>query len=503
MLSPQLLGHALESAPDTIIIVDEAGQILFANQRVLMLFGDEPAELVGQKIEILLPERLRPRHQGHRKDYALNAQVRPMGIELELCALRKDWTEVLVEISLSPIHYGERTLTAAAIRDVTEQKRIKRELQAARETADRANQAKSRFLATASHDLRQPLQTLSLLNGSLQRLVTDPVANEAVVQQEHAIATMSRLLNALLDISKLESGAIQPEKSDFALATLFDEMRAEFANLAASKGLELRIEAGDLTVDSDPSLVGQILRNLLSNAIKYTRQGSVLLRARAAGAGVVQIAVTDTGIGIAAEQVPFIFDEFFQVGVASNTTREGYGLGLSIVRRLVTLLDLKLEVRSDVGRGTECTLELPAGTARGLTQSAPAPTAATAAQQVAPRVLLVDDDQAVRNATAMLLRVDGCQVITAATVEEAARCIREDPRVDLVVTDYHLDAGETGLDVIAAVHGILGRRCRAILISGDTSSTLQELPSDDRIQLASKPIKADHFLAMVQEMLAS
>ena len=278
MLSPQLLGHALESAPDAIIIVDEAGQILFANSRVLVLFGYEPRELVGQKIETLLPERFRPRHQTHRNQYATDAQVRPMGINLELCGLRKDWTEVPVEISLSPIHYGERTLTAAAIRDVSEQKRIKRELLAAREAADRANQAKSRFLATASHDLRQPLQTLSLLNGSLQRLVTDPVANDAVVQQEHAIATMSRLLNALLDISKLESGAIQPEKADFALATLFDEMRAEFANVAAAKGLELRVEAGALTVRSDASLVGQILRNLLSNAIKYTRQGSVLLR---------------------------------------------------------------------------------------------------------------------------------------------------------------------------------------------------------------------------------
>ena len=211
----------------------------------------------------------------------------------------------------------------------------------------------------------------------------------------------------------------------------------------------------------------------------------------------------DTGIGIAAEQIPFIFDEFFQVGVASNTSREGYGLGLSIVRRLVTLLDLKLEVRSEVGHGTECTLELPAGRAAGIVQAEAAAAPTSAAPRVAPRILLVDDDPAVRNATAMLLRVEGCQVITAATVEETVRCVREDPRVDLVVTDYHLNDGETGLDVIAAVHGILGRRCKAILISGDTSSTLQELPTDDRIQLASKPIKADTFLAMVHEMLGA
>src|SRR6185312_12487905 len=135
--------------------------------------------------------------------------------------------------------------------------------------ADRANLAKSRFLATASHDLRQPLQTLSLLNGTLRRVVREPVAGEAVAQQGHAIDAMSRLTNALLDISKLESGAIQPDPTDFAVAALFAEIRAEFASVAASKGLELRIESAAPSAHSDPSLVGQILRNLVSNAIKY------------------------------------------------------------------------------------------------------------------------------------------------------------------------------------------------------------------------------------------
>lgn len=501
MLSYELLGHALESAPDAIVIVGDEGVILFASSRIAALLGYEPHELVGQPIETLLPERMRTRHRTHRAGYTNNAQVRPMGINLELCALRKDCTEIAVEISLSPIHHSGRTLTAAAIRDVTEQKRTRRELLHAREAADRANQAKSRFLATASHDLRQPLQTLALLNGSLRRLVRDPGAKDAIVQQEHAIATMSRLLNALLDISKLESGAIQPEPVDFSVASLFDEMRAEFGELATAKGLALKVETDDLTVHSDPSLVGRILRNLLSNAIKYTQHGQVQLRARSGAAGLVQIAVVDTGIGIPSAKIPFIFDEFFQVGVASNSAREGYGLGLAIVRQLVTLLDLKLEVRSEVGQGTECTLEVPVGMDADVTRPARAAAYTAPAREAAPTILLVDDDQAVRDATAMLLRIDGCEVITAATVGEAKRYASGNCGVDLVVTDYHLNAGETGMQVIAAVNDLLGRRCKAILITGDTSSTMQDMSPDDYVRLVSKPIDADSFLSIVKDLL--
>ena len=230
----------------------------------------------------------------------------------------------------------------------------------ARGVADRANQGKSRFLATASHDLRQPLQTLALLNGTLRRIVGDPDAAEALSQQDQAIGAMSRLLNTLLDISKLESGAIKPEPTDFTVAALFQELRSEFASMAANKGLQLEVEACADQVHSDPSLVEQILRNLVSNAIKYTREGWVRLRCLHE-APLIRIEVLDTGIGIPADQIPYIYDEFYQVGVPSNSSRDGYGLGLSIVQRLVKLLTLKLDVRSEVGQGSTFSLVLPAG----------------------------------------------------------------------------------------------------------------------------------------------
>jgi two-component system, sensor histidine kinase len=502
MLSSALLASVLEAAPDAIVIIDDAGSILFASRRITTLCGYQPEQIVGQKIECLLPERYRRGHLDHRRHYSRNALPRPMGIDLDLYALHQDGTEFPVEISLSPIRDGERLLVAAALRDVTERKRIQAELVQAREAADRANLAKSRFLATASHDLRQPLQTLSLLNGTLRRVVRDALAGEAVAQQGQAIGAMSRLTNALLDISKLESGAIRPDPADFAVAALFEEMRKEFASLAASKGLELRIEAGAPWAHSDPALIGQVLRNLVSNAIKYTQHGWVRLRSAPAPAGSVRLEVADSGIGIPAEHLPYIYDEFYQVGVASNSARNGYGLGLSIVYRLVRLLGLRLEVHSEVGRGSTFILEAPAGTressAGGLAASAserPAPTTSA-------RILLVDDDTGVRNATAMLLRVEGFEVLCAASLGEVDEALRQDPRIDLVIADYHLQQGETGIEAIAAARSFAGERVGAVLVSGDTSSTLREVQATDRLRIASKPIQADELLALITDLFS-
>ena len=189
-------------------------------------------------------------------------------------------------------------------------------------------------------------------------MVAEPAAAAAVGQQEQAIQAMSRLLNALLDISKLESGAVKPEPADFTVASLFGGLRRDFASAATSKGLTLKVDECVACVHSDPSLVEQILRNLVSNAIKYTREGCVRLRCLREQAR-VRIEVRDTGIGIPADQIGYIYDEFYQVGVATNASRDGYGLGLCIVQRLVRLLDLRLEVRSEVGKGSAFSLVLP------------------------------------------------------------------------------------------------------------------------------------------------
>jgi PAS domain S-box-containing protein len=509
-IPPELARSALDAAPDAMIIIDDSGVVCFANRQVSALFGYASADVIGKPVECLLPERFRDRHVAHRQSYITSVRVRPMGAGLDLFGRRRDGTEFPVEISLSPIKDGERVLVAAAIRDVSDRKRVEADLKVtrqaaeqARESADRANQSKSRFLATASHDLRQPLQTLSLLNGALQRLVAGLDAQQALAQQEQAIGSMSRLLNTLLDISKLEPGAVKPDPTDFAVGTLFEELRAEFANLAANKGLAFQISPSTDCAHSDRSLVEQILRNLVSNAIKYTRKGSVMLRCVREQPSLLRVEVMDTGIGIPADQLRFIYDEFFQVNVPTHSTREGYGLGLSIVQRLVSLLELKLDVRSDIGKGSVFTLTLPEG------QAAVVETARTGKElpvrdpQRQVRVLLVEDDASVRNATRMLLKSEGYYVTAVASLTEAVEHASKDPSLDLLVTDYHLRDGETGTQVIGAVREALGVSIGAVLITGDSSSAMHELPADPHLRVAIKPIKAAELLGILAALASS
>jgi len=504
MLSSELVRSVLDSAPDAMIIIDSSGQILFANRQVSALFGYAAAELVGSPIETLLPQRFRARHVGHRSDYTNSVRVRPMGIGLDLFGMRKDGTEFPVEISLSPIEQGNDIRVAAAIRDVTERRQTENALKEARREAEHANLAKSRFLATASHDLRQPLQTLGLLSGALRRMNKDEEYREILREQELAVDAMSRLLNALLDISKLESGAIKLELTDFDMDALFEQLRRDFGALASDKGLQLAIDKPHVCVHSDPALVGQMLRNLLSNAIKYTQKGTVELHCEIGG-GKLRIAVRDTGVGIAPDQVGLIFDEFYQIGVTPNSSRDGYGLGLSIVQRIARLLDLKVNVESDVGKGSRFSFELPAS---AVAQSGAEPRVAgdPSGEKIvgkAFRILLVEDEPGVRNAMRILLDIEGYHVTTAATAEEALQLLRGSNEFDLLVTDYHLEGGSTGTQVIASAREILDDSFKAILVTGDTSSAVREMQGDANLRITSKPINSDELLALVKALLAA
>ncbi len=501
-LPPEVIRIALQEAPDAMLIVDASGTIRYANQTITELFGHPHAALIGHSMEILVPERFRNRHAGYREEFTRDRKMRPMGgHRLDLFGLRADGGEFPVAISLKTVHCDE-WFTVAAIRDMTSHVMAESRLREARDQADHASLAKSRFLATASHDLRQPLQTLALLNGALRRLVADrPAVTDVVVQQDHAITSMSRLLNALLDISKLESGAVRPNPVDFTVGALFEELREELSSLAEDKGLAFAVTPCEGLVHSDPALVGQILRNLVSNAIKYTRQGRVALRCLHDDPAFVRIEVADTGVGIPTDQLRYIYDEFFQVGGPHNPARQGYGLGLSIVKRLATLLDLKLEVQSEVGRGTLFALAVPtsrraAPPAREISAQPPVePVSAQAS------ILLVEDDAGVRNATSMLFRSEGYEVAAVASSAAALEHVRRDPHVDLLVTDYHLGDGAKGSEVIAAVRETLGRPLKAVLMTGDTSSAIQMLPPDPHTRIASKPVNADELLQLLRGLL--
>jgi two-component system, sensor histidine kinase len=502
MLSSDLVRNVLDSVPDAIVIIDASGSIVFANHQVSELFGYEKSEINGQRVEQLLPERFRDRHIRHRRNYTENVRIRPMGVGLDLFALRKDGTEFPVEISLSPMANKDELFAIAAIRDVTERRLIQLQLKEARETAERANKAKSRFLATASHDLRQPLQALALLNGAMRRMTKHSEFAEALAQEEQTILTMSRLLNALLDISRLESGAIKPQVTDFRLTDILAELRNEFSTLAAEKNLELSINLCAEYVRSDPSLVGQILRNLISNAIKYTQQGYVRLRC-VRNQATVRIEILDTGIGIPVDALSNIYDEFYQVGISTGPSRDGYGLGLSIVQRLVKLLGLKLNVQSEIGKGSSFSLELPwsdkhtnhnarkEGQAIGPDNRPPA----------SRHVLLVEDDPAVLRATRLLLKIEGYRVSSASSMSEALERAREGRDIELVLTDFHLPGGHTGVQVITALREALGPALKSVLMTGDTSSAIRDLGDNEHLRFVNKPINAEELLRILKSLL--
>jgi CheY-like chemotaxis protein len=222
-------------------------------------------------------------------------------------------------------------------------------------------------------------------------------------------------------------------------------------------------------------------------------------------ASLVRIEVLDSGVGIPPDQLPYIYDEFYQVGVPTNSSRDGYGLGLSIVQRLVKLLTLKLDVRSEVGRGSAFSLVLPASTGHDVTADRTSSRSPfSGAQPIGEaRVLVVEDNVSVRQATCLLLELEGYHVTPVASLSEALQHIRKGQGVDLLITDYHLSDGETGMQVITTLREILGISLKAVITTGDTSSAIKLLPRDPYLRITSKPIQAEELLTMLRALLAA
>ncbi|MGO9430060.1 chemotaxis protein CheB [Rhodoblastus sp.] len=391
--------------------------------------------------------------------------------------------------------------------DVTDRKGVNDALEAAKRKAETADAAKSRFLAAASHDLRQPLQTLALLQGLLTRAVESERDRKLVARIGETLGAMTGMLNALLDINQIEAGSVRPEMALFRVNDLLVKLHDEFSYQAQAKNLDLCVVPCSLSICSDASLLEQMMRNLLSNALKYTRSGKVLLGCRR-HRGMLRIEVWDTGIGIPDEEIQAIFEEYHQVGNEARERSLGLGLGLSIVRRIGNLLGHRVRVRSHHGKGSVFAIEValpPVSAAPKPPGSRPDVDSANVGKMVRKgAILVVEDDPELRELLAVSLGEEGHKVARAYDGSEAMQLVeREGFRPDLILADFNLPNRMNGLEVAATVREKLHRNVPVIILTGDISiHTLRAIADADCAQL-NKPVKLDAVTQAVQRALAA
>jgi signal transduction histidine kinase/CheY-like chemotaxis protein len=355
--------------------------------------------------------------------------------------------------------------TRSLAHEVAERRRIEEALHQAKDAAEAASHAKSRFLAVASHDLRQPVQALNLYANVLSGCGLEGEVAEIVERLRKSALSVAALLESLLDISKLDAGIVRATPRPVPLRPLLEHLWDSFCPTAEEAGVSLSVVPAEMWVSTDPALLERILQNLVTNAIRYTPSGGkVLVGCRRRGDG-VEVQVWDTGIGIPEDQRQHVFEEFLQLAPSAAGKHQGLGLGLSIVRRLADLLGHRLTLTSETGRGTLFSLRL------GI--CAPAEAAPVerpgGSGELLPgaSVLVIEDEEEVRHSLALQLRQWGLTAVTAATREEAMACCGEAP-IAAVLSDFRLPGGTSGIDLANAVLAALGRRVPVVLLTGDT-----------------------------------
>lgn len=485
-----------------LVVLDHALHVVSASPSFYRTFAIKPESAVGRQLPELRDRCLDVQPLRSFLDRIAAGHVVAEDYEIEIDLAPRGRRVLSLNARNIPVVPPAEQRTLLALDDITDRKHVGAALEAAKKQADHANLGKSRFLAAASHDLRQPLQTIFLMQGILATTVGDPAALKIVTRLGESLDVMSSLLNKLLDINQLEAGIVNAEMTDFSIGELLERLGRDFDYQAEAKGLGCRVVSSRQTVHSDPTLLEQMIRNLLSNALKYTDHGKILLGCRRHG-GRLHIEVWDTGLGIPEGQLKAIFEEFHQLDNPARERARGLGLGLSIVQRLGDLLGHKVDVRSILGKGSVFAIEVPRTTmlpqdqARADDQQKTAPFTAAARS-----ILVIEDDPAIREMLELLMDNAGFHVAVAADGDIAVDLVaRGSVRPDIVVADYNLPNRLTGLDVAAHLRKTLDSTLPVLIVTGDISTdTLRAIAAAGCVQL-NKPIKADALIRLIRAQL--
>ena len=513
-----------DNAPLMLAYLDREGRYRYANKAYLQFAGIPTEDIAGKRIEDVLTERqllqrtayMEGALEGRRQDFELELEAADGSTFYALCTYIPGHDEDgkvvgfygmfqdisgrrRAELALQEAKAGLEQRVAERTKDLT---RAMTALRAAKAEAEQANISKTRFLAAATHDLLQPLNAARLFTSVLsdqEDELADP-HRRLVRQIDGSLSAAEDLLGALLDISKLDAGALVPEYEAVDLGHLLPALHGQFAPLAEERGLEMRVHPSTATVRSDRQLLRRILQNLLVNAIRYTRKGGVLLGCRNRGDN-VEIQVWDTGCGIAEHNLPAIFLEFQRIESA-GTKDKGLGLGLAIVERVAKMLNHTIDVRSRPGSGSMFSVTVPVAAQTG-TVSSPA----MAASQVpgtrleGARILCVDNQPEILNGMAALLGRWGSVALMAATLDEALELLDGQSPPDAMLVDYHLDHGENGLDLMHALRQHYRTSVPGAIITGDHSDELRQAARTQGFPLLRKPVKPAALRATVDSLL--
>jgi len=371
-----------------------------------------------------------------------------------------------------------------------------------KDIAERANVAKSRFLASASHDLRQPLHALGLFLGELRERIDEPDKRDRLMQRMGvSIEAMTDLFDALLDISRFDAGAVQPELRNFRVEQLLSDLELEYSQRAAANGLGFRVVPCNAVIRSDPLLLRRILRNFIENAIRYTKTGGIVVGCRRDG-DFIKLQVCDSGIGIDCQQLENVFQEFYQVNNPQRDRKKGLGLGLSVVKQLASLLGHEISVQSKPGKGSLFSLRVACANAVTDEPGRAIEVATVTDRLESACILVVDDEDDVRESMRGLLEAWGCRVLAVSTIDGALTEIARSPRKpDVMLTDFRLGDHVSGVHVIHQVRQSMGGHLPAIMITGDTSGDeITSLRGSD-ITLLHKPVNPGRLGTLLRFLL--